>query len=158
MIQEMIDKIAADVGIDPALAHKATSMIVNFIVAEVPAEYVGMVKQYVPELDTLAATGAEHTATAQAGDGAAAGGGLMGALGGLMGGGGLAGALGGLMGGQGGLGSALALLGHLNQDGIDAGQVQQIAGSLVGQLRQVAGDETVDKLIAQIPGAGHLIG
>ena len=37
-------------------------------------------------------------------------------------------------------------------------QVKDVAGSLVGQLRAVAGDETVEKLLAQIPGAEHLVG
>lgn len=158
MIQEAIDQIAAQVGISPDLAHKATSMLLNFISTQVPEQYAGMLKEYIPDFDDIVAQGAAHTEAAAAADGAAAGGGLMGALGGLMGGGGIAGALGGLMGGQGGMGAALALLGNLNKDGLDLSQVQQIATGLVGKMREVAGDETVDKLLAEIPGAGHLIG
>lgn len=160
-MQDIIDKIAADVGIDPALAEKATSMIADFIATQAPAGYVEQIKQYVPGFDQLIAQGAAHTEAAQAADAAASGGGLMGALGGLMsGGGGIAGALGGLMGGaQGGaMGAAMAMLGHLGKDGLDLGQVKQIATSLVAQLRTVAGDENVDKLISGIPGAGHLLG
>ena len=156
-MQEIIEKIAAQVGIDPALAQKATSMIVDFIVTQAPTEYVDMIKQYVPGFDEVAAEGAAHTeaATADAG-----GGGLMGALGGLMGGGGIAGALGSLMGGAqgGGLGAAMALLGNLQKDGLELGQVKDLAGGLVGQLRTIASDENVDKLLAQIPGAEHLVG
>lgn len=156
-MQDIIDTIAAQVGISPELAHKASSMLVNFIVTQAPAEYVDQIKQVVPGLDDLVATGAAHTEAAEAD--APSGGGLMGALGGLMGGGGLAGALGGLMGGSegGGIGAAMALLGHLNKDGLDLGQVQQVATGLVGQLRGVVGDETVDKLIAEIPGAGQFL-
>ena len=156
-MQEIIDKIAAQVGIDPAVADKAVAMIVNFIVTQVPAEYADMIKQNVPGFEELATVGAAHTQAAEAEGG---GGGLMGALGGLMGGGSLMGALGGLMGGSqgGGMGAAMALLGNLQKDGLDIGQIKDVAGGLVGNLRQVAGDEVVDKLMAQIPGAEHLIG
>lgn len=157
-MQEIIDKIAAQVGIDPATADKAVAMIVDFISAHAPAEYVDMVKQYVPGFDQMAAAGAAHAEAAAAEAGG--GGGLMGALGGLMGGGGIAGALGSLMGGSegGGMGAGLALLGNLQKEGLDIGQIKEIGTSLVGQLKQVAGDENVDKLLAQIPGASHLIG
>lgn len=158
MLKEVVDKIATEVGISPELAEKASSMLLNFISTQVPAEYAGMLQQYIPGFDQIVAQGAAHTEAAQAADGAATGGGLMGALGGLMGGGGIAGALGGLMGNQGGMGAALALLGHLNKDGLELGQVQQVATGLVGQLRQVAGDENVEKLLAQVPGASHLLG
>lgn len=155
-MQEIIEKIAAQVGIDPALAQKATSMIVNFIATQAPAEYVDMIKPYVPGFDDAAAIGAAHAEAAEAGSG----GGLMGALGGLMGGGGIAGALGSLMGGSQGnpMAAAMAMLGDLQKDGLDMAQVKDVAGSLIGQLRSVAGDETVDKLVAQIPGASHLLG
>ncbi len=153
-MQEMIDRIAADTGVDPALAHKATAMIVNFIVGHAPAEYVDTIRRHVPDLDQTAAIGAAHAEAAPA-----SGGGLMGALGGLMGGGGLSGALGGLLGGsdQGGLGAAMAMLGRLQNDGLDLGQVQSIAGGLVDQLRRVAGDEVVDKMVADLPGVGRFL-
>lgn len=156
-MQEIIDKIAAQAGIDPATADKAVAMIVGFIASHAPAEYVDMVKQYVPGFDQMAAAGAAHTEAAAA---EAGGGGLMGALGGLMGGGGIAGALGSLMGGSegGGMGAGLALLGNLQNEGLDIGQIKDIGTSLVAQLKEVAGDENVDKLLAQIPGASHLIG
>lgn len=156
-MQEIIDKIAAQVGIAPDLAHKATALIVNFIVTQAPAQYVDMIRQHVPGFDQIAASGAAHAETSEAAS--SGGGGLMGALGGLMGGGGIAGALGSLMGGSegGGMGAAMALLGNLQKDGLDLGQVKDVAGSLVTQLRGVAGDETVDKLLAEIPGASHLL-
>jgi len=145
-MQEIIDKIAAEVGIDPALAEKATSMITNFIATQAPAQYVDEIKQFVPGFDQLVAQGAANSEAAQA----AGGGGLMGAFGGLMG---------GLMGGSGGaMAAAMAMLGNLQKDGLDLGQIKQIATSLIGELRGVAGDEAVDKLIAELPGAGHLLG
>lgn len=160
-MQEIIDRIAAEIGVAPDVAHKATSMIVAFIVAEAPAQYVDVIRQNVPGFDELAATGAAHTEAADAASGAA-GGGLMGALGGLMGGGGggLMGALGGLMGGSqgGGLAGALSLLGRLQQDGLDIDQVKTMAGGLLGELRQVAGEENVAKLVSGIPGAERLLG
>jgi predicted lipid-binding transport protein (Tim44 family) len=155
-MQEIIDQIAARLGIDQAVADKSVAMIVNFIVTQVPADYAEMIKQNVPGFEELATVGA---AQAEAADAAAGGGGLMGALGGLMGGGGLAGALGGLMGGSqgGGMAAAMALLGNLQQQGLDIGQIKEMATSLVGNLRQTAGDEAVDKLLAHIPGAEYLV-
>jgi len=156
-MQEMIERIAAQVGIDPDLAHKATSMIVSYISVNAPAEYVDLLREHVPAFDDVAATGAVHAEEAQA---QTAGGGLFGALGGLMGGGGIAGALGNLMGGSdgGGLGGALALLGTLQKDGLDFGQVQSLAGGLLGELRGSAGDDVVDRLVAELPGIGKFLG
>ena len=155
-MQEMIAKIATDVGIDQDLAHKATSMIICFISQNAPSEYVDMIRQYVPGFDDVAATGAVHSEAAQA---ESSGGGLLGAFGGLMGGGGIAGALGSLMGGSesGGLGAAMAMLGNLQKDGLDLGQVQGLAGGLVAQLREAAGPEVVDKLVAELPGVGKFL-
>ncbi len=154
-MQEMIERIAIQVGIDPDLAHKATSMIVDYIATNAPAEHVDTLKQYLPGFDDVAAQGAAFSQEQTGG-----GGGLMGAFGGLMGGGGIAGALGSLMGGsQGsGLGGALALLGNLQKDGLDFSQVQSLAGGLLGELRGSAGDEVVDKLVAEIPGIGKFLG
>lgn len=156
-MQEIIDQIAAKVGIDPAVADKAVAMIVNFIVTQAPTQYVDMIKQHVPGFEEMATAGAAHAQAAEAESG---GGGLMGALGGLMGGGGNAGAIGNLMGGSqgGGMAAAMALLGNLQQQGLEVGQIKEMATSLVGNLRQVAGDETVDKLLAHVPGAEHLVG
>lgn len=157
-MQEIIEKIAAQVGIDTDTAQKATSMIVDFITKSAPPEYLAQIKQYVPGFDEMAAQGAAHAEAAAAMDEASSGGGLMGALGGLMGGGGIAGALGNLMGGsEGGFGGALALLGNLQKDGLDLGQIQGLAGGLITQLKAVAGDEVVDKLVADIPGVGKFL-
>ena len=154
-MQEMIERIAIQVGIDPGLAHKATSMIIDYIATNAPTEHVETLKQFLPGFDDVAAQGAAFTQ-----DQTASSGGLMGALGGLMGGGGIAGALGSLMGGgeSSGLGGALALLGNLQKDGLDFGQVQSLAGGLLGELRGSAGDDVVDKLVAEIPGIGRFLG
>ncbi len=157
-MQEILDRIATQIGVDQAVADKAVAMIVSFIFDHISPDIVAKIKEAVPGIEELATVGTSYGEAAQAADAGASGGGLMGALGGLMGGGGIAGALGGLMGGQGGIGGALALLGQLNKEGLDLSQVQQLATSLVGELRQVAGDENVDKLVAQIPGAGQLLG
>ncbi|TBW41020.1 hypothetical protein EYW49_02380 [Siculibacillus lacustris] len=151
MQQDLIDTLAGQVGIEPALAEKATSMIVNFLSNQASPELTETIRQYLPNFDAIAATGAAHTAAAEAADGA------TGVLGGLTGGG-LMGALGSLMGGDGAIGQAMALLGHLGKDGLEIGQVQALAGGLIGHLRQVAGDEVVDRLVAEIPGVGHFLG
>jgi hypothetical protein len=152
-MQEMIERIAIQVGIEPGLAHKATSMIIDYIATNAPTEHVDTLREHLPGFDDVAAQGASFNQDQ-------AGGGLLGAFGGLMGGGGIAGALGNLMGGSqgGGLGGALALLGNLQKDGLDFGQVQSLAGGLLGELRGSAGDDIVDKLVAEIPGIDRFLG
>lgn len=155
-MQELIDRIAAETGLDRDLAHRATSLIVGFISTNAPDEYVAVIRQHVPDFDDIAAAGA---AQSQAGEAGGSGGGLFGALGGLMGGGGLAGALGSLMGGSesGGMAAVMAMVGDLQKNGLDLGQIQSLAGSLVGQLRQASGDEVVDRMLAELPGIGRFL-
>jgi hypothetical protein len=109
----------------------------------------------VPGFDEVAAAGAAHNEAAAT----SSGGGLMGALGGLMGGGGIAGALGSLMGGSegSGFGAAMSMVGNLQKEGLDMDQVQGLAGGLVTQLREAAGPEVVDKLVAELPGIGKFL-
>jgi hypothetical protein len=145
-MRELIDTLAAQAGIDPALSEKATSMIVAFVAGHASPELTDMLRTHLPDFDVLAAAGAAHTAEASANDG----------LGSLFSGGGLAGALGGLMGG-GPLGEAMALIGHLGRDGIELDQVRTLAGGLVAHLREVGGGEVVDRFLAEIPGAAHIL-
>lgn len=151
-MQDLIEKLAAQAGIDPALSEKATAMVVGFVANNASPELADQLRQYLPNFDALAEAGAAHTAAASAGDG------LAGGLGGLFSGGGLAGALGGLIGGDGPLGEAMALIGHLGRDGIDLDQIRGLASGLLDHLQENGGGEVVDRFLAEIPGASHLLG
>jgi hypothetical protein len=150
-MQDLIERLAAQAGIDPALSEKATAMIVGFVSNNASPGLAEQLRQYLPNFDALAEAGAAHTAAASAGDG-------LSALGGLFSGGGIAGALGGLIGGDGPLGEAMALIGHLGRDGIDLEQIRSLASGLLDHLRANGGSDVVDRFLAEIPGASHLLG
>jgi predicted lipid-binding transport protein (Tim44 family) len=145
-MQDLVEELASKVGIEPALAEKATAAIVDFVSRTASPELVETLKSHLPSFDDLAARGAADAAS-----------GAEEAAGGLFGGG-LGGLIGGLFGGEGPLGEAMALVGRLGRDGIDLGQIRAIAGGLVDHLRTNGGNELVDRFLAEIPGAGHLLG
>ncbi len=73
-MEELIQRITANVGIDPALAEKAVGMILAFLQKEGPQAEVSQLIAALPGADAAIAAGS-------------GGGGLMGMMGGMMGGG-----------------------------------------------------------------------
>jgi hypothetical protein len=67
-MDELIAKIAADAGIDPALARKALAIIVNFLSREAPADHAEALLDKLPGARELA------------GEASGGGGGIMGAF------------------------------------------------------------------------------
>jgi hypothetical protein len=65
---------------------------------------------------------------------------------------GVGGGLGGLMGG-----GAMAVLGKLQGLGLGMGQIQGVTQETVGFAREKAGSETVDAIVASIPGLGQFV-
>ena len=101
-MEELIGRIVSNVGIDENLAQTAVGMILGFLQNEGPADKVGALMGALP--------GAEDLIASAGGEGG--GGGIMGAVGGLMGGGG---------------GGAMALMGQLTGAGLGMGDVQGVA-------------------------------
>lgn len=129
-MEELIGRIVSNVGIDENLAQTAVGMILGFLQSEGPADKVGELMGAIPGAEDLIAS---------AGEG---GGGIMGAVGGLMGGGG---------------GGAMALMGQLTGAGLGMGDVQGVASEVVGFAKEKAGEDTVTEVISAIPGLSQFV-
>ena len=129
-MEELIGRIVSNVGIEEGLAKKAVGMILSFLKQEGPEDKVSSLMGSLP--------GAEDLISEASGDG---GGGLMGAVGGMMGGG----------------GGAMALMGQLTGAGLGMGDVQGVATEVVGFAKEKAGDDTVDEIVGAIPGLSQFV-
>jgi hypothetical protein len=125
-MDELIARVAAALAIDEETARAAVAAVLKFLDANAPQESA-------PLLDKLA--GAREAMAAQA----EAGGGLMGALGGLFGGGGL-----------------MGLAGDLQGLGLGLGDLQALGREILDHGRDVAGEETMTA-IAQATGLDQYI-
>lgn len=125
-MEEMIAQIAQAAGIDTETAKKAVATILGFLQKEAPADAMSQLLEKIP--------GAEQAISeAQANAG---GGGLMGAIGGLMGGGG------GLM----------ALAGQLQGLGLGMGEMQSVGKTLFAQGRELVGEDVMGQIAGSVPG------
>ena len=131
-MEEIISRVAAAAGIDNDTAKNAVAEILAFVKKEAPEGPVGEMLAKIP--------GGEALAASVAGEGG--GGGLMGALGGLMGGGG-----GGLM----------ALAGKLTGLGLGMGEMQSVGKEVFAYAREKAGEDVVGQIAGSIPGLSQFI-
>ncbi len=131
-MEELIGRIVSNVGIDENLAQSAVGMILGFLQNEGPADKVGELMGALPGAEDLIASAG----------GESGGGGIMGAVGGLMGGGG---------------GGAMALMGQLTGAGLGMGEVQGVASEVVGFAKEKAGEDTVTEVISAIPGLNQFV-
>ena len=146
-MEELVARITAAVGIDESTAHTAIGVILGFLNKEGPSDAVGQVLAAIPGAEEFLAGRSDPDA---AGD-------TAGGLGGMLGGGlgGLAGAVGGLMGGQ--TGGLMAAASELMSAGLDMGQIQGVSQEVIGYARERAGEETVNQIVAQIPGMDQFV-
>ncbi|CAN7336877.1 DUF937 domain-containing protein [Agrobacterium genomosp. 3] len=127
-MNEIVDQIAAKAGIDPQLAEKAVGMILGFLQREAADGPIAKMIEAIPGAsDLVAQYNGEGT-----GNG---GGGLLGGLMSAIGGGGIM-----------GLGQ------QLMSQGIGMSEISTLAKETIAVARQHAGDETVDQVIASVPG------
>lgn len=126
-MDELISRIATNVGIDPALAEKAVGMMLGFLQREADDGAVARMIEAVP--------GAADLIAKYNGEGS--GGGL---LGGLMGGGGVM-----------GLGQ------QLMSEGLGMGEITGVAKETIAYAKQQAGEETVDAVVNSVPGLGQFV-
>jgi hypothetical protein len=127
-MEELIARITAAAGIDPALANKAVGMILNFLQKEGPAAEVSQLIEALP--------GAQDAMAAGTG-----GGGLMGGLAGMMPGGG------GVM----GLGA------QMMGAGLSMGQIQTVGKEMFAFGREKAGEDAMGSIVGAIPGLGQFV-
>lgn len=131
-MNEVVDQIAAKAGIDPALAEKAVGMILGFLQREAADGPIARMIEAIP--------GASELVAQYNGEGAGGGGGLLGGLMSAIGGGGIM-----------GLGQ------QLMSQGIGMSEITTLAKETIAVARQHAGDETVDQVIASVPGLSQFV-
>ena len=139
MIEQLVTRIAATAGIDPAIAEKAVGMLLGFIQQQGDDGAVAQMIQQIPGAAGLVAqyNGAETQAS---------GGGLLGSV---------MGAVGGMMGG--GAGDLMQLGQGLMAEGLDMGQIQQVAGETLSFAKEHAGEDTVNQVIESVPGLSKFL-
>ena len=130
-MQDLVATITKNLGIDAGIVEKAIGIILKMLKENGLDEKVG------PILDML--PGAEDLINqAPAADQNSGGGGLMAAVGGLMGGS--------------GTGGIMAAVGQLQGLGLDIPQSQGIAKQLIEYTKEKAGADTVSDALKDIPG------
>ena len=125
-MEELIGRVSAAAGIELDVAQKSIGVILNFLRKEGPAGPVGELMSALP--------GAEAAADS------AGGGGLMGAMGGMMGGGGL-----------------MALAGQLSSAGLGMGEMSAVGKELFAAAREKVGEDTIGEIAGAIPGLHQFI-
>ncbi|MBV2186395.1 MAG: hypothetical protein KUL88_17875 [Rhizobium sp.] len=129
-MNELVNRIADKVGIEPAVAEKSVGMMLGFLQREAADGPVAKMIESIPgALDLVAKYNGE-------GEGKGLLGGLMSALGG-----------GGIM----GLGQ------QLMAQGLGMGEISKLAKETMAAAREYAGDEVVDEVVASVPGLSQFV-
>ncbi|MGL5114837.1 MAG: DUF2267 domain-containing protein [Beijerinckiaceae bacterium] len=132
-MQELINRIVANVGVDQGLAEKSLGIILGFLQKEGPAAEVGQMMDALPGAEELIA---EHAPEAGGG-----GGGLLGGLMGMMGGG----------------GGVMALGQQLMGAGLSMGQMGDLGKELFAYGRETAGEDAMSAIVGGIPGLSQFV-
>lgn len=127
-MDELIDQIVTNVGIERGVAEKAVGVILDFMMKE-GAE--GPVNQL---LDALPGAREAAVAAAEGGGGGGMIGGLFGAMGGLM-------------------GAATRLMAV----GLSMSQVQAVTREVVAYARKKVGEDVVGQVVGSIPGLAQIV-
>ncbi|MBC7312347.1 MAG: hypothetical protein H5U11_07610 [Rhizobium sp.] len=129
-MNELVNRIADKVGIEPAVAEKSVGMMLGFLQREAADGPVAKMIESVPgALELVAKYNGE-------GEGKGLLGGLMSAIGG-----------GGIM----GLGQ------QLMAQGLGMGEISKLAKETMTAAREYAGDDVVDEVVASVPGLSQFV-
>jgi hypothetical protein len=131
-MDELIASVTKSLGLEPDVAQQAIGTVLRFLKENAPAEAGALLEKLTGSQEAI-------DAAPEAGGG----GGLMGALGGLMGGGGA----GGLMG----------LAGQLQGLGLGMGDIQGLAQDIFAKGNEVIGKEQMKKIASAIPGLDQYV-
>lgn len=129
-MEDLVSRIAANVGIEPALAEKAVGMILGFLQREADDGAVSRMIESIPGASDLVAR-----FNGEASDG---------------------GVLGGLMGAVGG-GGVMALGQQLMSEGLGMSEINGVAKETITYAREQAGEDVVDEVVNSVPGLSQFI-
>ena len=129
-MNDLVTRVANSVGIDAALAEKAIGMMLGFLQREAADGPVARMIESIPGASELVA---QYNGEGQ-------GGGLLGGLMSAIGGGGVM-----------GLGQ------QLMSQGLGMGEITGLAKETIAVAREHAGDETVDEVVASVPGLSQFV-
>jgi len=129
-MEELINRVVQNVGLDPAVAEKAVGLILGFLQKNAPEGEVSTMFQNLPGAAELAAA-----------HGAGEGGGLMGGLMNMMGAG----------------GGVMALGQQLMSEGIGMGQIQSLSKEVFAYAQEKVGEDTMGAIVGAIPGLSQFV-
>lgn len=130
-MNELVSRIADNVGLDPATAEKAIGMMLGFLQREAADGPVAQMIEAIP--------GASELVAKFNGEGAG-GGGLLGGLMSAMPGGGV-----------------MALGQQLMAQGLGMGEITGLAKETIQVAREHAGDDIVDQVVASVAGLSQFV-
>ncbi|MBB3965536.1 hypothetical protein [Rhizobium metallidurans] len=131
-MNEIVDQIAARVGIPSEVAEKSLGMMLGFLQREAADGPVAKMIEAIP--------GASDLVAQYNGAGESGGGGLLGSLMGALGGGGI-----------------MALGQQLMSEGLGMGEITALAKETIAIAEQYAGKEVVDEVVASVPGLSQFV-
>ncbi len=132
-MNEIVDQIAARVGIPAEVAEKALGMMLGFLQREAADGPVAKMIDAIP--------GASDLVAKYNGEGETGGGGLLGSI----------------MGALGGAGGVMALGQQLMSEGLGMGEITTLAKETIAIAEQNAGKEVVDEVVASVPGLSQFV-
>ena len=130
-MNELVTRVAENVGIEPATAEKAVGMILGFLQREAADGPVARMIEAIP--------GASELIAQYNGEGSG-GGGLLGGLMAAIGGGGV-----------------MALGQQLMSQGLGMGEITSLAKETIAFAKEKAGDDVVDEVVASVPGLSQFV-
>jgi hypothetical protein len=131
-MNEIVDQVAARVGIPPEVAEKAVGMMLGFLQREAADGPVAKMIAAIP--------GASDLVAQYNGAGETGGGGILGSIMGALGGGGV-----------------MALGQQLMAEGLGMGEITSLAKETLAVAEQHAGKDIVDEVVASVPGLSQFV-
>ncbi|HUH49396.1 MAG TPA: hypothetical protein VLZ56_06015 [Mycoplana sp.] len=127
-MNDLVNRVAENVGIEPATAEKAIGMMLGFLQREAAEGPVAQMIEAIP--------GASDLVAKYNGEGS---GGLLGGLMNAMGGG------------------VMALGQQLMSQGLGMGEITGLAKETIAIAREYAGSDVVDEVVGSVPGLGQFV-
>lgn len=131
-MNELVTRVAENVGLEPATAEKAVGMILGFLQREAADGPVAQMIASIP--------GATDLIAQYNGEGSGGGGGLLGGLMSAIGGGGV-----------------MALGQQLMSQGLGMGEITSLAKETIAFAKEKAGADVVDEVVASVPGLSQFV-